>query len=102
MFSKQTVQEITAIADEFGLDPAALLAVAEVESGGQVFAVVNDKPEPLVRFEGHYFDARLTHEKKLKARAAGIGGRQDCQSEHPGRTVAPHREGSRHRRGSSL
>ncbi len=72
MFSKQTVQEITAIADEFGLDPAALLAVAEVESGGQVFAVVNDKPEPLVRFEGHYFDARLTPEKKLKARAAGI------------------------------
>ncbi len=46
-----------------------MLAVAEVESGGQVYAVVDDKPEPLIRFEGHYFDRRLTPEKQLRARA---------------------------------
>ena len=33
------------------------------------YAVVDDRPEPLIRFEGHYFDRRLTPEKQLRARA---------------------------------
>jgi len=69
MLTKDTIQDIAAVAREFNLEPAALLAVAEVESGGQVFAVVDDQPEPLIRFEGHYFDRRLTPEKQLRARA---------------------------------
>lgn len=72
MFAKETIAEITNVADEFGFEPAALLAVAEVESGGQVFAIIDDKPEPIIRFEGHYFDKRLTPEKQLKARADGL------------------------------
>lgn len=69
MFAKETIKDIAAVARAFNLEPAALLAVAEVESGGQVFAVVDDRPEPLIRFEGHYFDRRLTPEKQLRARA---------------------------------
>ena len=69
MLTKDTIQDIAAVGREFNLEPAALLAVADVESGGQVYAVVDDKPEPLIRFEGHYFDRRLTPEKQLRARA---------------------------------
>ncbi len=69
MLTKETIQDIAAVARDFKLEPAALLAVAEVESGGQVYAVVDYKPEPLIRFEGHYFDRRLAPEKQLRARA---------------------------------
>lgn len=69
MLTKDTIQEIAAVAHEFNLEPAALLAVAEVESNGQIYAEINDKPEPVIRFEGHYFDRRLTPEKQLRARA---------------------------------
>jgi hypothetical protein len=60
------------VAAEFGIEPAALLAVAEVESGGKVFAVVDGRQEPLIRFEGHYFDRRLSGEALAVARAAGL------------------------------
>lgn len=69
MLTKDTIQDIAAVAREFNLEPAALLAVVDVESGGQVYAVIDDKPEPLIRFECHYFDRRLTPEKQLRARA---------------------------------
>lgn len=72
MFDRQTVSAIIAIAGEHGLEPAALLAVAEVESGGQAFALVDGRKEPLIRFEGHYFDARLAGEKRRLARARGL------------------------------
>lgn len=72
MFDQDTIIEITAVAATLGLEPAALLAVAEVESGGKAFALVDGKPEPLIRFEGHYFDKRLTGDKKMQARAAGL------------------------------
>jgi hypothetical protein len=49
-----------------------LLAIAEVESGGRAYALVNKKREPLIRFEGHYFDRRLTGIKREQARAAGL------------------------------
>jgi hypothetical protein len=69
MLNKATIQDIAAVARQFNFEPAALLAVAEVESGGQAYAVVDDRPEPLIRFEGHYFDRRLTPDKQLRARA---------------------------------
>ena len=72
MFDQDTITEITAVAATLGLEPAALLAVAEVESGGKAFALVDGKREPLIRFEGHYFDKRLSGDKKLQARAAGL------------------------------
>ncbi|MCA0279321.1 MAG: N-acetylmuramidase domain-containing protein [Proteobacteria bacterium] len=72
MFSRQTAAEIEKAAKEFGLEPAALLAIAEIESAGQVFAKVDGRNEPLIRFEGHYFDRRLTGDQQERARTAGL------------------------------
>ncbi|PWK71695.1 N-acetylmuramidase domain-containing protein [Aminobacter sp. AP02] len=72
MFSKQTAAEIEKAARELGIEPAALLAIAEIESAGQVFARIDGRNEPLIRFEGHYFDRRLSGDKQDNARAAGL------------------------------
>lgn len=72
MFSRQTAAEIEKAAKEFGLEPAALLAIAEIESAGQVFAKVDGRNEPLIRFEGHYFDRRLAGDQQERARTAGL------------------------------
>jgi hypothetical protein len=72
MFTQETISEITAVAREIGIEPAALLAVAEVESGGKAFASVEGRLEPLIRFEGHYFDRRLTPAKREAARREGL------------------------------
>lgn len=72
MFTETTADEIRKVAAEFGIEPAALLAVAEIESGGSVFAVIDGRQEPLIRFEGHYFDRRLWGEARARARAEGL------------------------------
>ena len=72
MFSESVVNEIKQAAQDAGLEPAALLAVTVVESAGQVFALVEGKQEPLIRFEGHYFDRRLSGEKQEQARTQGL------------------------------
>ncbi|MCI5074779.1 N-acetylmuramidase domain-containing protein [Oricola sp.] len=72
MFSEETIRHIEATAREAGLEPAALLAIAEVESGGRAFAMVEGRPEPLIRFEGHYFDRLVDDAKRADARAKGL------------------------------
>jgi hypothetical protein len=72
MFSKETIREIERAARQAGVEPAALLAIAEVESGGRVFATVDGRREPLVRFEGHYFDRMLDDGKRALARRKGL------------------------------
>jgi hypothetical protein len=72
MFTAETKDEIEKAAQEFGIEPAALLAIAEIESGGSVFAMIDGKEEPLIRFEGHYFDARLTGDVREMARSTGL------------------------------
>jgi hypothetical protein len=72
MFTAETIAEITEAAKDLGIEPAALLAVAEVESGGQAFALVEGRREPLIRFEGHYFDRRLSEENRAVAREMGL------------------------------
>ena len=72
MFSREVIAEITAVAADMNLEPAALLAIAEVESAGKAFAVVEGRNEPLIRFEGHYFDRRLSADNRKAARAAGL------------------------------
>jgi hypothetical protein len=72
MFTQTTADEIRKVAVEFGIEPAALLAVAEIESAGNVFAVIEGRQEPLIRFEGHYFDRRLSGEAQARARAEGL------------------------------
>lgn len=68
MFDTATIAAIADIATRLDVKPAALQAVAEVESAGKVFARVKGKDEPLIRWEGHYFDRRLTNGKRDRAR----------------------------------
>lgn len=72
MFDEATVRAAAAVATRLNVELPALLAVAEIESGGKAFARVNGKNEPLIRFEGHYFDRRLTAAQRKEARAAGL------------------------------
>jgi peptidoglycan hydrolase-like protein with peptidoglycan-binding domain len=50
------------------MEAAVLMAVMEVESGGRYFANIDGKQEPLIRFEGHYFDKRLSPPSRARAR----------------------------------
>lgn len=72
MFSKTTIKQVTDRANQIGVDPAALLAVAEVESGGKPFWIVNGKSVPPARFEGHYFYRLLPKDKREKAVRLGL------------------------------
>jgi hypothetical protein len=72
MFTDETRREIAAIARDLDVEPEALLAIAEVESGGKGFAIIGGRPEPLIRFEGHYFDRRLSAANRQRARADGL------------------------------
>jgi hypothetical protein len=72
MFTDETRRQIATIAKDLGVEPEALLAIAEVESGGKGFAIVDGRPEPLIRFEGHYFDRRLSAADRERARASGL------------------------------
>ncbi len=72
MFDRVVIAAIEKVAAEAGLEAAALLAVAEVESGGHAYAVIAGRPEPVIRFEGHYFDRRLSGAARERARALGL------------------------------
>ncbi len=72
MFAEDIVKEITKAAHGMDIEPAALLAVADVESGGSAFAVIEGRREPLIRFEAHYFDRRLSEKNRAVAREKGL------------------------------
>lgn len=59
-------------AKRLDIPPAALAAVVAVESGGRLSARVAGRDEPLIRFEGHYFDRRLAGRARAIAREAGL------------------------------
>lgn len=72
MFDASLKSEIAAAAARLGIEPAVLAAIVEVEAGGRLLARVNGRDEPLIRFEGHWFDRRLSGEARRLARAAGL------------------------------
>lgn len=88
MFSREVIAEITAVAADMNLEPAALLAIAEVESAGKAFALVKGRNEPLIRFEGHYFDRRLSPDNRTAARAAGLASPTAGKIANPGTQAA--------------
>lgn len=51
---------------------ANALACVQVESGGTLFANVNGKSEPIIRWEGHYFDRLVKPTLRERARNAGL------------------------------
>jgi N-acetylmuramidase/Putative peptidoglycan binding domain len=89
MLNPELKSIITLEAQKAGIDPAALLAVIEVESAGKFFALVNGRQEPLIRFEGHYFDRRLPDAAQQKARDAGLA------SPHVGKIPNPASQAAR-------
>lgn len=68
----QLVIAIRAEAARLKVEVATLLAVAEVESGLVFFAAVDGRNEPLIRWEGHYFDRRLKGPAREEARRLGL------------------------------
>lgn len=72
MLSSEDHRIIAGAAASEDIDPAALSAVVEVESGGQVFARVGGRMEPLIRWEGHYFDRLCDASVRARAREAGL------------------------------
>lgn len=72
MFSANVVSQITKVADRYNIEPAALLAVVEVESAGTPFWTVNGTHRPAIRFEGHWFYKLLSGAKRRRAVAAGL------------------------------
>lgn len=72
MFSSEVSQAVEEAASVLGVEAAALAAVVEVESGGRLFAVVDGRREPLIRFEGHQFYRLLPQDKRAIAVAAGL------------------------------
>lgn len=68
MFNQQILTLIVQSAIADGLEPTAFAAIAQVESGGIATTLVNGHQEPLIRFEGHYFDRRLNPQDQAKAR----------------------------------
>ena len=71
-FPEGVIKEIKEVAREWKLDGIGLVAVVAKESGGVVFATVRGRNEPLIRFEGHYFDKLVPAHKREQARNAGV------------------------------
>ncbi|WP_244597759.1 N-acetylmuramidase domain-containing protein [Roseitalea porphyridii] len=91
VFSEETLTIIEQTAKAHGIEPAALKAVAEVESGGRAFAMIGGRREPLIRFEGHYFDRLVADERRAEARRAGLA------SPKAGAVANPRRQADRWR-----
>lgn len=72
MFDRETLGALASLAARLKCETAVLQAVVEVESNSKAFARVKGRDEPLIRWEGHYFDRRLKGEKRDRARAAGL------------------------------
>lgn len=76
MFDPEIRDLIIRKAEENELDAASLLAIISVESAGRVFAKVDGKFEPLIRFEGHYFYRLLPKVKRNIAVTKGLAHRR--------------------------
>lgn len=72
MLDHISAEAIEKFAAQLGVLPAALRAVVLVESDGKVFEKVNGRDEPLIRWEGHYFDRLVKPELRQAARDAGL------------------------------
>ncbi|MFD2236435.1 N-acetylmuramidase domain-containing protein [Aureimonas populi] len=70
--SKDVIEAALGTQDSEGVAASVLLAVALVETNAMAFAPVGGRSEPLIRFEGHYFDRLLPEAPRRIARAAGL------------------------------
>lgn len=66
-FDAEVIEEIRSVAAAERIEPAALLAVAEVESGGRAFTVVEGARRPVILYEYHVFYRNLPMAKRAEA-----------------------------------
>lgn len=72
MFDPKTIVVVSAEARQLGVEPAAILAVADVESAGVTLWTFDGQSRPPIRFEGHHFYRRLTSSERSRAVASGL------------------------------
>ena len=89
MFDEESHTKIAELAEGLGVEVAALMAIVDVESGGRYFAEVAGRKEPLIRFEGHYFDRLLPATARAEATTQGLA------SPKPGKIANPRRQSDR-------
>lgn len=88
MFTNAVMKEIEIAARRLGVETAALAAVAHIESGARSHAMIDGRAEPLIRFEGHYFDRRLAGAKRDRARQEGLASPQAGRITNPSTQAA--------------
>ncbi|MBB3999037.1 N-acetylmuramidase domain-containing protein [Aureimonas pseudogalii] len=70
--TREVADAARAVEAREGVAAAVLLAVALVETNARATARVGERDEPLIRFEGHYFDRLLAEPARRIARTAGL------------------------------
>lgn len=63
---------IAGLSELHGIEFNAGMAIIEVESGGQTYTAIDGRKEPVIRWEGHYFDKLVDPAKREQARKAGL------------------------------
>lgn len=76
MLTKEIIEVVKKEALENNLQPALLLAVVDVESDGTPFWKIGTKNKPVIRFEGHYFYARLKGDLLTQAIKQGLASKK--------------------------
>ena len=66
-FGADVLAEIRTVAEQEGIEPEALMAIVEVESGGRAFGTVDGRPMPLILYEYHVFYRNLAEGDRPEA-----------------------------------
>lgn len=72
MINAETEAAIARLSAVHGFEPAALDAFVETESAGVTYALVDGHNEPLIRWEGHYFNRLCADTVRAKAVSMGL------------------------------
>lgn len=70
--STNVIEAARSVGKAEGVAARLLLAIAIVETNAVAGSLVGGRDEPLIRFEGHYFDRRLGPAPRKVARLAGL------------------------------
>lgn len=70
--SSSEISQLNELATRDKIELAALVAVIEVESGGQIFAADMEASMPVIRWEGHYFYKLLKGKERDEAVRRGL------------------------------
>ena len=82
--SLKQAQSLAPVAAYLGVELAALVAVVEVESAGQIFAPSSvGENMPVIRWEGHYFYKLLKGGTRTTAVAAGLAAPKAGEVKNP-------------------